>query len=232
MVFIFCRHISRQFPSKRMKAISLFLVITTSVLIISCSGGVKDYDGTIYKTVKMGNQVWMAENLNVSHFRNGDIIPEVKSAEEWIKYGKEGKPAWCYMENDPENGIKYGKLYNWYATVDPRVLAPEGWHIASDEEWTEMTDYLGGGILAALKMRTTGLEKNDQASGGGFSGHPAGCRNSYGNFYGMDSFGYWWSTTGINSTDAWMRILNYVKCDLNNRNFNKIYGSSVRCIRN
>jgi uncharacterized protein (TIGR02145 family) len=136
------------------------------------------------------------------------------------------------MGNDPESGVKYGKLYNWYAAADQRGLAPEGWHMASDEEWTKMTDYLGGGILAALKMRTTGLEKTDRGIGEGFSGLPGGCRNSYGNFYGKDSFAYWWSATGINSTDAWMRVLNYVKCDLNNRNFNKIYGSSVRCIKN
>jgi uncharacterized protein (TIGR02145 family) len=135
------------------------------------------------------------------------------------------------MENNHESGTKYGKLYNWYAAADPRGLAPEGWHMASDEEWTILTDYLGGGVLAAIKMRTTGLEGNDGRSEKGFSGLPGGCRNNYGNFYGMDSFGYWWSSTTINSTDAWMRILNYVKCDINNRNFKKIYGSSVRCIR-
>lgn len=213
-------------------SISTSLIIASTLLVASCSGGVKDYDGVIYKTVKLGNQIWMAENLNVSHFRNGEIIPEVQSVAEWVRFGEEGKPAWCYMENEPSNGTRYGKLYNWFAAADPRGLAPEGWHIASDEEWTIMTGYLGGGVLAAINMRTTGLEGTGNNDLEGFSGLPGGCRNNFGNFYGADSFGYWWSSTAINSADAWIRILNYVKCDLNNRNFNKIYGSSIRCIRN
>ena len=202
------------------------------LMISSCSGGLKDYDGNIYKTVKIGSQIWMAENLNVSHFRNGDSIPQVKSAEEWIRFGSEGKPAWCYMENDPQNGVRFGRLYNWYAGIDPRGLAPEGWHVATDDEWTGMINYFGGGVLAALKMRTTGLaDKDNNDDQMGFSGLPGGCRNNFGNFYGADSFGYWWSSTEGNSSDAWLRILNYVKCDINSQNFNKSYGTSVRCVR-
>ena len=97
---------------------------------------------TAIKSVKIGNQEWMSENLNVDHFRNGDIIPEVKSKEDWEEAGKNGQPAWCYYENDPKNGEKYGKFYNWYAVNDPRGLAPEGWHIPSDGEWTEMINFL------------------------------------------------------------------------------------------
>jgi hypothetical protein len=95
----------------------------------------------------------MAENLNVSTFRNGDPIPEAKTDEEWKKAGKEGKPAWCYYENDPKNGAKYGKLYNWYAVNDPRGLAPAGWHVPSDAEWTTLGDQLGD--EASNKMKST-----------------------------------------------------------------------------
>ena len=81
------------------------------------------------KKVKIGSHVCMTENVNLSVFRNGDPIPEAKTIDEWLKAGEEGKPAWCYYDNDPTNGKKYGKLYNWYAVNDSRQLAPDGWHI-------------------------------------------------------------------------------------------------------
>ena len=108
----------------------------------------RDYEVTI------GNQVWMTKNLNVDKFRNGDVIPEAKSEEEWKKAGEEGKPAWCYYENDPANGAKYGKLYNWYAVNDLRGLAPEGYHVPTNDEWTVLIDYLGGGEVAGKKMKS------------------------------------------------------------------------------
>jgi uncharacterized protein (TIGR02145 family) len=106
-----------------------------------------------YKSVKIGTQTWMTENLNVSTFRNGDPILEAKTKEEWEKADKEGKPAWCYYDNDPKNGAIYGKLYNWYAVIDPRGLAPAGWHVPSDPEWTTLGDFLGDD--AGKKMKST-----------------------------------------------------------------------------
>jgi uncharacterized protein (TIGR02145 family) len=106
-----------------------------------------------YKSIKIGNQTWMAENLNVSTFRNGDLIPEAKSEEEWKIAGKNKQTAWCYYDNDPKNGAKYGKLYNWYAVNDPRGLAPAGWHIPSDAEWTTLGDQLGSD--PGKKMKST-----------------------------------------------------------------------------
>lgn len=207
------------------------LILTSSLMISSCGGGVKDQEGKTIKSIKIGDQKWMAENLNVSHFRNGDTIPEVRSSFEWKRMGEEGKPAWCLMQNDTENGKKFGKLYNWYAVNDPRGLAPKDWHVASDDEWTQLINYLGGGVLAALNMRTTGLTDNfDRANENGFSGLPGGCRNSSGIFYGNDSFGYWWSASEFDTSSAFIRILNYVKCDINYKIFDKIYGLSVRCL--
>jgi len=86
-------------------------------------------DGREYKTVVIGTQTWMSENLNVSTFRNGDPIPQAKSELEWENAGKNKQPAWCYYDNDPKNGAKYGKLYNWYAVVDTRNVCPVGWRI-------------------------------------------------------------------------------------------------------
>lgn len=96
-----------------------------------------------YLEVTIGKQVWMSENLNVDKFRNGDPIPQAKSEEEWKNAGERKQPAWCYYENDPANGAKYGKLYNWYAVNDKRGLAPVGYHIPSKAEWRKLLDYLG-----------------------------------------------------------------------------------------
>jgi uncharacterized protein (TIGR02145 family) len=108
-----------------------------------------------YLEVTIGEQVWMSENLNVDKFRNGDSIPQAKSEEEWKKAGESRQPAYCYYENDPANGAKYGKLYNWYAVMDPRGLAPKGWHVPSDAEWRLLTDYLGGVEVAGAKIKST-----------------------------------------------------------------------------
>ena len=116
---------------------------------------VKDYDGNIHKSVKIGNQVWIAENLNVSHFKNGDSIHEANTDKEWENAVKEGKPAWCYYNYDPSNGKKYGKLYNWYSAVnDHRGLALEGWTIPSDKDWTKLINYLGGEDIAGANVNS------------------------------------------------------------------------------
>ena len=104
------------------------------------------------QTVTIGTQVWMTKNLDVSTFRNGDPIPEAKTGEEWKKAGENKQPAWCYCDNDPTNGAKYGKLYNWYAVNDSRGLAPVGYHIPSDAEWTKLEVFLGAD--AGNKMKS------------------------------------------------------------------------------
>lgn len=209
------------------------LVVISSMVLSSCTGHIKDIDGNEYGSVSIGSQTWMTENLNVSRFINGDSVPVVKSSEEWVRYGAEGKPACCLVQNDPENGRKYGKLYNWYAVNDPRGLAPKGWHIPSDEEWSLFTTYLGGEVMAALKMRTTGVDdKNVKQESKGFSGLPGGARNANGGFYGVASYGYWWSSSEFMDSAAWMRVLSYIDCSVNFLNYSKGCGLSVRCIRN
>lgn len=106
---------------------------------------IKDIDGNMYKTIKIGKQQWMSENLNVNHFRNGDEILEVKTDTEWKKAGIEGKPAWCYYENKSSNGEKYSKLYNWYAINDSRGLAPDGYEIPTEQDINVMNDYVWSG---------------------------------------------------------------------------------------
>ncbi|MFY7733742.1 MAG: FISUMP domain-containing protein [Bacteroidia bacterium] len=107
-----------------------------------------------YKTVSIGSQVWMTKNLDVETFRNGDPIPHAKTEEEWKKAAENKQPAWCYYDNDPANGAKYGKLYNWYAVNDPRGLAPAGYHVPSDAEWEILENHLGGDEVAGKKMKS------------------------------------------------------------------------------
>ena len=111
-------------------------------------------DGKVYRTVKIGNQVWMAENLNSGRFMNGDSILECKTYDEWRKAAENKQPAWCYYENDPENGKKYGRLYNWYTILDSRKIAPYGWHVPSDKEWKALTIFLRDEKNAGEKLKS------------------------------------------------------------------------------
>ncbi|MEY3085574.1 MAG: hypothetical protein RL037_1754 [Bacteroidota bacterium] len=132
----------------------LSAVLMTAISVSSCGEGASKGEDTPME-VTVEKQVWMTQNLNVDKFRNGDPIPIAKTDEDWEKAGTDGKPAWCYYDNDPKNGIKYGKLYNWYAVNDSRGLAPAGWHIPTDAEWTILSDYLGGEDAAGTKMKST-----------------------------------------------------------------------------
>jgi Fibrobacter succinogenes major domain (Fib_succ_major) len=163
-----------------------------------------------YKTINIDNQAWMAENLNADYFRNGEKIPNAQSAEEWIKAGKEGKPAWCYYENKIDSGLKYGKLYNWFAISDPRGLAPTGWHIPTDTEWTH-----GG----------NGTNES------GFFGLPAGSRNRFGKFDYIGHVTYWWCSTAYDNEFAWYRVIDESPYYVYRTNFYKQNGYSVRCIK-
>jgi uncharacterized protein (TIGR02145 family) len=107
------------------------------------------------KGVAIGTQVWTTKNLDVATFRNGDAIPQAKTDEEWEAAGDNKQPAWCYHENNTANGTKHGKLYNWYAVNDVRGLAPTGYHIPTDEEWTVLSTFLGGEDVAGKKMKST-----------------------------------------------------------------------------
>ncbi|MCP4833080.1 MAG: hypothetical protein GY886_12790, partial [Gammaproteobacteria bacterium] len=107
-----------------------------------------DYDGNAYPTTTIGEQVWMAENLRVTHYRNGDAIPHVTTTGWGYSTG-----AYCWYDNDQATNEKYGALYNWYTVDDSRGLCPEGWHVPTDDQWTALTTYLGGTSVAGGKMK-------------------------------------------------------------------------------
>ena len=186
-------------------------------------------------TVTVGTQEWISKNLNIGAFANGDVIPEAKTNKEWKEAGEEKKPAWCYFDNDPANGRKYGKLYNWYAVNDPRGLAPKGWHIPSESEWTALSNYLGGESSARLKMKSLGDWKynGNGNNNSGIAGLPAGNRNSSGTFYGLGSYCIWWSSSETSPDNAWYRYLYHnTNENVDRDNFkSKSSGFSVRCLR-
>ncbi|MBM3451578.1 MAG: hypothetical protein FJX84_00395 [Bacteroidetes bacterium] len=184
------------------------------------------------QTVTIGTQVWMTKNLDVATFRNGDPIPQAKTNEEWEKAATEGKPAWCYYDNDTANGAKYGKLYNWYAVNDSRGLAPVGYHIPSDEEWHILTDSLGGEAAGTkMKSKSGWAENGNGTNSSGFSGLPGGFRYSLGNFFFMGFYGYWWSSTEYITYYAWYRYLSYDHGRVSRDDSDKGKGFSVRCLR-
>lgn len=190
-----------------------------------------------YKTVKIGTKIWMAENLNVGRFRNGDPIPEVKSHEEWIKAGKEGTPAWCYYENNSENGKKYGKLYNWYAVNDKRGLAPEGLHIPTQGELQSLAIAVNknGNALKAIGQ---GMAKGAGTNTSGLSVLLAGYRYYTGDintidFHSLGGSTYFWSSTEYDAACALTLNLSLVDegVSFDDRGGEKGSGYSVRCVK-
>jgi uncharacterized protein (TIGR02145 family) len=190
----------------------------------------------ISESVKIGSQIWSAENLNTDRFSNGDLIPQMKSASEWESAGKNQRPAWCYYNNDSKNGQKYGKLYNFYAVADPRGLCPVGWHVPSDGEWTTLANVLGGSDVAGGKMKEIGLAywagpNTGADNSSGFTGLPGGFRY-FGIYTDAGRYCYWWSDTQYSATIAYARQLNYHNSNVDrDYHYFKTYGLSVRCIK-
>jgi uncharacterized protein (TIGR02145 family) len=184
-------------------------------------------------TVRIGTQTWALVNLNVSTFRNGDSIPEARTNKEWVTAGESGKPAWCYYNNNPANGLKYGKLYNWYAVNDPRGLAPDGWTLSSDADWATLAKYLGGQGLASIKMKSTSgwSDGNNGTNESGFDGLPGGYRVENGIFLNFGSIGTWWSSTEGKSLSAIDHYL-ALSGSLGRSSSPRQRGESVRCLRN
>ena len=198
-------------------------------------GSVTDIDQNVYKTITIGTQTWMAENLKVTHYRNGDPIPNITVDAEWNSLTT---GAYCWHKNDVDNKDIYGALYNWYAVSDSRNIAPNGWHVPTYEEWKTLITYLGGESVAGYKMKESGTTHwhsllNNATNQSGFTALP-GCRRTHFQSTlsdGLGYFGYWWSSTESNES-AWALTLivddGYATLD---KDPLKDYGDSVRCIK-
>jgi uncharacterized protein (TIGR02145 family) len=207
-------------------------------------GTMTDQQGSVYKTIVIGTQEWMAENLNTSIYRNGDAIP---TNVDWETWASNPSGAWAYYNNEESYACPYGKLYNWYTCVDARQLCPTGWHVPTDAEWTVLTNYLGGAAVAGGKMKTTGTigaqtglwysPNTDATNSSGFSGAPGGLRDNITNDEFFGGVGGWWSSSEYDTDWAWYRSVcssNGSLCTLvlpESRHYKQV-GFSVRCLRN
>jgi uncharacterized protein (TIGR02145 family) len=197
------------------------------------TGTVTDIDGNVYLTIKIGNQWWMAENLKVTHYRNGDAITNITDGTTWDGLAT---GAYCEYDNNVANVATYGRLYNWYAVNDSRNMVPTGWHVPTDVEWQTLVDYLGGDAVAGGKMKEAGTAhwispNTDATNESGFSGLPGGYRAGSGNDYNLGGYAYIWSSTEGSSYYAWSRDLDYSNSEVYRIGSNKHFGFSVRCIK-
>jgi uncharacterized protein (TIGR02145 family) len=225
---------------KKIKALK-FLLYSALTIVIAVS--LQSFLGksSDFKSVKIGNQVWMTENLNVETFKNGDPIMEVKTLADWKKAGDNRKPAFCYYNNDPEKGKEYGKLYNWYAVTDKRGLAPQNWHIPSNNEWDTLKIFVGTERIitqfnAGKKLKSAKgwfREEDNGTNETGFSALPGGICATYDNAAQFQAEGvsaYWWSSNSepnlsfCATLDVTSRIVGLTKQSPSN-------GLSVRCVK-
>jgi uncharacterized protein (TIGR02145 family) len=212
---------------------------------------VGDFEKTgTFPSVAIGTQIWSTTNLDVTTYRDGTPIPQVTDPTAWSNLTT---GAWCYYNNNSVNGTTYGKLYNWYAVAgihdnDPntpnKVLAPLGWHVPSDSEWSILINHLdpnanGGQVypnIAGGKMKSTGttlwVSPNTGATNlSGFTGLPGGKFGGNNTFYGISTNGNWWSSTAANTLDAWYRYINFDNTNAASYFANKSFGLSVRCVK-
>ena len=219
-----------------MKKLNLLLLSTCllCMLFAGCEkkGTVTDIDGNVYQTVVIGGQEWMAENLRTARYRDGIAIPNVQDNAEWenVTTG-----AWSNYNHDTVNDSMYGKLYNWYAVDDSLGICPEGWHVPSDDEWSELIDTVGGDKNAGCTMKETGTSHWESpntcaTNKSGFTGLPGGYRDPSG-FVNLGRHGAWWSTAENNAERGWFRTLNYNNSNVYRLFQNKTNGVSVRCVR-
>jgi len=192
---------------------------------------VLDVEGNIYNVVKIGNQIWMAENLKTTKYNDGAAIPLVKESSEWVN-----RIGYCWYNNDSATYAQtYGALYNWYI-VNTGKLAPIGWHVPSDSEWSVLTAYLGGEITAGGKLKEAGLDHWAPPNTGatnetGFSALPGGSRDNSGAFMNFGGAGQWWSFTASDATHSVSRTIDYTSGTVVTANDNNGSGFSVRCVR-
>lgn len=197
-------------------------------------GAMSDIDGNVYRTIKIGTQTWMAENLKVTTFNDGTSIPTVQDAISWSELTT---GALCDYNNAPANASLYGKLYNGYA-IKTGKLCPSGWHIPSDADWTLLIDFLNdddstGGLLKETGTEHWSAPNLNATNESGFTALPAGYRYENGTFNYLGINGIWWHSTDYGTNDAWQRYLNYNSGEVLSFYFidYKKYGFSVRCVK-
>lgn len=215
------------------------LFFITMLYISHLRAQLMDVDGNVYKTVVIGSQTWMAENLKTTRYATGDSIPNIVNKDQWFNLTS---GAWSYYKNEINNNNPYGKLYNWFCVVDDRNVCPTGWHVPTHDEWEILTDYIKENSQSSQEGRALkskdGWDYYDGVNGNGsddfgFNALPGGNRNINGNYSKMGENGYWWSTTEhVNTLNAWSRYLYNNSENIMGYEDFKNYGFSVRCLKN
>ena len=192
---------------------------------------VTDIDGNVYHAVTIGTQVWMAENLKTTRYRNGNPIPNVTDSAQWAALTT---GAYCNINNDPNTVNIYGRFYNWYAVTDISNIAPAGWHVPADSEWTVLTTYLGTGPGGKLKATGTTYWNSPNAGATnqtGFGGLPGGDRSNTGTFHYQGLYGCFWCITESSAANAWEHVLSANSANVIRMGYSKGLGMSVRCVK-
>lgn len=227
-----------------MKSKIILILLVTLTVFSSCEPPVveeepttvTDVDGNVYNIVKIGNQYWMAENLKVTKFNNGDAIATTTPANKDLSSSTNPIYLWAYDGNQNNVGV-YGYLYSWAAVNDARKLAPAGWHIPTDADWNELVSYLGGEDLAGGKMKEQStahwVSPNTGAdNSSGFNAVPAGNRNLNGSFYDLGYHTAWWSATNNGTGYGNYRVIHKNEAKIFSYFYSDVkVGFSVRCIK-
>jgi uncharacterized protein (TIGR02145 family) len=196
---------------------------------------IKKSEVIIEPIIKIGSQIWMTKNLDVTHFRNGDTINQARTDKEWAECSKKQIPAWCYFKNNEKNKEKYGLLYNWYAVNDPRGLAPKGYKIPNEEDWNKLINRLGGEMVAAPKMRYGKIWEDSlliTSPKGNFGAVTSGWRkNSDEKIEFINNGSYWWSSSSQTPKISWTRYLVIKAKEVRSYCYDKGSGLSVRCLK-
>jgi uncharacterized protein (TIGR02145 family) len=192
---------------------------------------IMDYDRNSYPVIKIGTQLWMAENLKTTKLNDGTNIPIIYDNKLWSQMIS---PGYCsYNNNAGKYKTQYGILYNGY-TVSTGKLCPLGWHVPSDEEWQTLTNYIGKNAAGGkLKKKDTWMSPNTGATNAtGFTALPGGSRGNLGSFMDAGIRGHWWSSSENDQTDVWNRTMSYSNSDVTGNSDHKQSGLSVRCVKN
>jgi uncharacterized protein (TIGR02145 family) len=216
--------------------IATVTVLLLTIVMTGCSRKsgipVTDSDGNTYGTVTIGGAVWMSENLKVTRYRNGDPVPEVPDGAAWALLATGARSSY---DNKPENAGTTGMLYNWYTVTDPRGIAPEGWHVATDEEWSDLVHACGGEKEAAKALKSpdqwegqAGAPENSN----GFNARPSGARrDSDGAFVLLGQFARFWSATPAENGKGWGRAMEFYDNAVRRGQVGPNNGFSVRCVK-
>lgn len=212
---------------------SRFLFLIFPLILAACGGRVSDIDGNEYRTVRIGDQVWMAENLRTSTYLDGSPIPQVPDNAQWeaLESG-----AWASYDNNALNIGLYGSLYNGFAVADPRGLCPAGWRVPTDADWSALVAHLGGDAEAGGKLKSIGTTQwtapNASATDeSGFGALPGGYRYKNGMFDHIGSGGYWWTAPDTSASSMVYRMAHYDYPDVAKNTSPMTTGYSVRCVQ-